>query len=116
MARRGERMSPAMQDAVAAKFRALGEPSRLALLQLLLDGERSVGELVEASGLSQANVSKHLATLTGAGFLLRRKAGTTVLYAVGDTVVGELCDLMCRRVAAQARESAKAIEGPGRKG
>lgn len=116
MVKRGEPMSAAMQEAVAAKFRALGEPARLALLQILMAGERSVGELVDASGFSQANVSKHLTTLAQAGFLARRKSGTTVLYAIGDRVVNELCELMCRRVEAQAHASMRAITGRPRRG
>ncbi len=103
MPKKVERMSEAMQEAVAAKFRALGEPARLALLQILMGGERSVGELVDATGFSQANVSKHLGTLTSAGFLTRRKSGTAVIYAIGDAVVNELCDLMCKRVVDEAR-------------
>ena len=109
-------MNAAMLDAVAGQFRALSEPARLSLLQRLLEGERSVGELVEASGLSQANVSKHLTTLTIAGFLVRRKDGTSVIYALADEVVPQLCDLMCKRVAAKARDGARALDSRTRAG
>jgi len=91
-------MSPRMLDAVALQFRALSEPARLALLQLLRRGEASVNALTAASGFSQANTSKHLSMLHAAGFLNRRKQGTTVLYAIADPVVHELCNLMCARV------------------
>jgi len=103
-------MTEAMLEAVALRFRALAEPARLRILQQLLDGERSVNELTEASGLSQANTSKHLATLHAAGLVARRKEGVTVYHAIADPVVHELCDLVCARIASQARASARAID------
>jgi DNA-binding transcriptional ArsR family regulator len=102
-------MSDALIDAVAFRFRALAEPARLRILRQLLAGERSVNELTEATGLSQANTSKHLATLTASGFLTRRKEGTTVYHAIADPVVHDLCDLMCTRISAQARAGARAV-------
>jgi ArsR family transcriptional regulator len=104
-------MSDVLVDAVALRFRALAEPARLRILQHLLAGERSVNELTEASGLSQANTSKHLATLHAAGFVARRKEGTTVYHAIADPVVHELCELMCARITAQARAGARAVSG-----
>lgn len=102
-------MSEALLEAVALRFRALAEPARLRILQQLLSGERSVNELTEATGFSQANTSKHLATLCAAGFLERRKEGATVYHAIADPVVHELCDLMCARIASQARAGARAV-------
>jgi len=102
-------MSDALIEAVASRFRALAEPARLRILQHLLSGERSVNDLTEATELSQANTSKHLATLHAAGFLERRKEGTAVYYAIADPVVHKLCDLMCARIAAQARAGARAV-------
>ena len=58
---------------MAAKFRALGEVSRLKLIIAAGNGEKNVTELIAAAGLSQANVSKHLKILTDGGFLVRRK-------------------------------------------
>jgi DNA-binding transcriptional ArsR family regulator len=92
-------MSPQTLEAVAAQFRALAEPTRLALLQELQSGELSVNELTAAAGFSQANTSKHLAVLYAADFLRRRKQGTTVLYSIADPMVHELCKLMCARVS-----------------
>jgi DNA-binding transcriptional ArsR family regulator len=102
-------MSEALIEAVANRFRALGEPARLRILQQLLSGERSVNDLTEATGLSQTNTSKHLATLHAAGFLERRKTGTSVYYAIADPVVHQLCALMCARITAQARAGARAV-------
>lgn len=104
-------MTPSMLAAVAAQFRVLAEPARLTLLQSLLAGEKNVGELVRATEMSQANTSKHLAVLAEAGFLARRKEGTTVYYSVSDEAVFQLCDLMCSRVARQAAADAAALRG-----
>lgn len=101
-----------MLERVAEQFRALGEPSRLRLMNLLFDGERSVGELVEESGLSLANVSKHLGLLHQVGWVKRRKDGVSVIYALADERTFGLCELMCSRV----RELAAAIDlGPAPK-
>lgn len=94
-------------DVIAARFRLLGEPLRLKLLAALSDGERSVGALVELTGANQPNVSKHLAALSQGGLVSRRKAGTTIYYALADASVLTLCDAVCggiqERYAAQAR-------------
>jgi DNA-binding transcriptional ArsR family regulator len=91
-------MTPPMLERVAQQFRALGEPSRLQLMNLLFDGERTVGELVTASGLSLANVSKHLGILHQIGWVTRRKDGLNVVYALADERTFGLCELMCDRV------------------
>ena len=63
---------------VAERFRALAEPARLEILAALRTGERTVSELVDVTGLGQANVSKHLAVLRQNGFVVRRKDGLFV--------------------------------------
>ena len=68
----------------AKLFRGLADPSRLAILEALRDGEKTVGELVEATGLSQPNASGHLACLRECGLVLGRQAGRYVYYAVAD--------------------------------
>ena len=91
-------MSPALLGEVAERFKALGEPARLQLLQALRSGERSVTELVELTSLGQANVSKHLQQLVSCGYLSRRKEGTFVYYAIASDDVFKLCDVMCGRI------------------
>ena len=88
--------------AIAEQFRALAEPSRLRLVNALRSGERSVTQLIDATGLSQPNVSKHLRLLLQAGFVRRRKSGVTIYYRLADNDVSRLCDLMCDRLAADA--------------
>ncbi len=94
-------MTPELLCLVADRFKALAEPARLQLLTRLQDGERSVNELVEETGLGQANVSKHLQVLHATGYVKRRKEGLYVYYSLADRSVLRLCDIMCGRIEAQ---------------
>lgn len=86
-------------DAVARRFEVLGEPARLTLLNALQSsGEQAVGDLVEATGLRQSNVSKHLRTMADEGLLARRREGVHVYYALDDPTLGALCMLVSRRL------------------
>lgn len=96
---RAGRLPPALLDQLAERFKALAEPNRLAMLSTLHAGELSVGELVEETGLGQANVSKHMDVLRRYGFVARRKEGLNVFYRLADKDVFRICDIMCGRVA-----------------
>lgn len=103
-------LTPATIDLVAERFRTLGEPTRLRLLDQLRRGqERSVNELVEVTGSGQANVSKHLQILQTAGFVSRRKEGTTVYYQLADPTVFQLCDLVCGRAEEALEEKRRSL-------
>ena len=80
---------------VARRFAVLAEPMRLRLIQALFAGEKNVGELVEVTGGTQANVSRHLQTLTTAHILSRRKEGLQVFYKIADPTIPKLCELVC---------------------
>ncbi len=95
-----DRLPAALLDQLADRFKALAEPNRLAILSLLYAGELSVGELVDGTGLGQANVSKHLDVLRRYGFVDRRKDGLNVFYWLADKDVFRICDIMCGRPAA----------------
>lgn len=84
---------------VGERFRALGDPARLRILDGLRRNESTVGELVKKTGLSQANVSKHLQLLHRLGFVVRSKQGLFVYYRLADADVFRLCDVMCGRIA-----------------
>ena len=94
---------------IAGRFRALGEPARLAILQALRDAERTVTEIVEETGLTQANVSRHLQQLLAGGFVRRRRAGLYAYYALADNDVLALCDIMCGRVVTEVDRQRKAV-------
>ena len=94
--------SPEALALVAERFRVLAEPARLQLLSALRGGEKTVTELLEETGLRQANVSKQLLMLHGAGFVGRRKEGLRVYYRIADPVVFQLCDIMCRGLKSDA--------------
>ncbi|WP_376794121.1 ArsR/SmtB family transcription factor [Thermogemmatispora sp.] len=97
-------------ELIAARFRLLGEPLRLKLLGALTGGERSVGELVALTGASQPNVSKHLAALMQGGLVRRRKAGTSIYYALADPSVLTLCDIVCAGVQERFASLAQALQ------
>lgn len=80
---------------VAHRFAVLAEPMRLRLIQALFEGEKNVTELVEITGGTQANVSRHLQTLIAAHVLTRRKEGLQVFYKIGDPTIPKLCELVC---------------------
>ena len=101
-------------ELIARRFRVLGEPVRIKLLDRLRDGEASVNELVDALGTSQQNVSKHLALLAEAGILGRRKAGTHVYYRIVDVGVFGLCEEVCGSLEQQLRTLNELVAGAGR--
>jgi DNA-binding transcriptional ArsR family regulator len=91
-------------ELIAQRFRVLGEPMRIKLLDRLRDGEASVAELQEAVGASQQNVSKHLGVLLNAGIVSRRKEGTSARYAIADDDVFTLCEHVCGGLRRQLSE------------
>ena len=96
-------------ELIAARFRVLGEVSRLKLIHALDDGERSVNDLTMAAGLTQANASRHLHTLTEAGILKRRKQGLHVLYSIADPGIFNLCEHVCGSLQKRIEAHAKAF-------
>ncbi len=77
---------------------------RIKLLDRLRDGEATVGELQEATGASQQNVSKHLGVLLNAGMVSRTKHGNRACYAIADETVFQLCELVCGGLRRQLAE------------
>jgi len=91
-------------DLIARRFRVLGEPTRIRLLDLLREHDATVTELHEALGASQQNVSKHLGVLLQAGIVKRTKQGTSARYAIADDGVFALCDHVCGGLRRQLAE------------
>jgi DNA-binding transcriptional ArsR family regulator len=104
------KLTPELMDIVAERFRVLGEPMRLRILDALRHKERTVSDLVDTTGATQANVSKHLTLLFRLGFVSRRKEGTHVYYRVEDPDVFELCDLVCGGARERVRKEAQALK------
>jgi DNA-binding transcriptional ArsR family regulator len=91
-------------ELVAYRFRVIGEPMRIRLLEQLRHGPATVGQLAHTLGATQQNVSKHLSVLHRAGILTRHKQGTSVRYTIADSSVFELCELVCGRLRQQITE------------
>lgn len=88
-------LSDAVLTMIAERFKVLAEPMRLRILHALWDDERPVGDIIDAVGGLQANVSKHLGVLQQAGFVSRRKEGLRVFYRIADPTVFEICEVVC---------------------
>ncbi|MBD2354954.1 helix-turn-helix transcriptional regulator [Tolypothrix sp. FACHB-123] len=103
---------PAVIMAIADYFKVLSEISRLQILMCLKSGPMNVMDIAEATGLGQANLSKHLKVLTQAGLVSRQTKGTSAFYTITDPMIFELCDLACDRISQhmlQQTESLKAL-------
>ncbi|WP_221798584.1 ArsR/SmtB family transcription factor [Oceanobacter mangrovi] len=90
-----ENLSDEMLELIAQRFRLLSDPMRLKILHHLQAGEKSVTQLVEATGASQPNVSKHLSTLKTQGMVKRRQEGNMAYFSIGTPFVFDLCSTVC---------------------
>lgn len=106
-----KRMGPELLDLVADRFKALSDRARLSLLQELKTGPRTVNELVELTGMGQANVSRHLSTLFSNGLVARERDGVYVRYELADKDVLKLCELVCGRLETEVQERRKIVGG-----
>jgi DNA-binding transcriptional ArsR family regulator len=94
----------------AALFRALGHPARVRILELLRDGEHSVGALQEALGLDSGGTSQHLAALRRVGVVESRREGTSVFYRAADPQVFALLDVGKLLIARSLQEQRELLE------
>lgn len=85
----------ALVDLIAQRFRVLGEPTRIRLLDALRDGSATVAELQVSTGASQQNVSKHLGMLLDSGLVRRAKSGNRSYYSIADENLFDLCEQVC---------------------
>ena len=88
-------LTPAALLQIAHRLKAMADPKRLHILQLLAGGELCVGEMVARLDCTQANVSKHLGVLRAAGLVQPRREGMNVYYTIVEPVALEVCHLMC---------------------
>ena len=93
------------QLTIEAKFfKGLGDKSRLAILENVLDEEKTVADIVKLTGLSQPNVSAHLACLLECGLVKRERDGQWVLYSVTSDKVSEIINLMRSIVTSHSQQ------------
>ena len=103
-------LSPAALGLMANFFKVLSEVSRLQIVCSLKTGAKNVSEIVEETGLGQANVSKHLNMLTKAGIVAREQKGICVYYQIANPFLFELCDLVCDALSAQFQQQNQQLE------
>lgn len=101
-------------ELISARLRVIAEPMRIRLLDELRTGEATVQALVDATGSSQQNVSKHLGVLLRAGIVGRRKDGLFVLYRIVDEGVFDLCEQVCGSVRRQLTDLDRILDSAGR--
>lgn len=102
-------LSERARELIAGRFRALGEPMRLKILEALFRSPASVGEILAATGGTQANVSKHLSVLHSGGLVRRQRHGLKTVYSIADPTLERICAIVCDAVTRDARDEARAV-------
>ncbi|MFQ4135072.1 ArsR/SmtB family transcription factor [Nodosilinea sp. PGN35] len=103
------RLAPETLQLVADFFKVLSESSRLQIVCALKTGQKNVTEIIAATGLGQANVSKHLKILAQAGIVKRQQQGVCVYYQIANDFVFELCELVCNSLSVQIQQQSEKI-------
>ncbi len=97
-------MPDTLRQFKASIFQALGHPTRIAIVEVLRDGELAAGAIIERLGLEQANASQHLAVLRAKQIVNSRKEGNQVFYSVRDPILNEVLDVMRRYFQSHVNE------------
>jgi DNA-binding transcriptional ArsR family regulator len=103
-------LSPTVLAMIADFFKVLSEASRLQIVCTLKGGSKNVSQIIEITGLGQANVSKHLKLLTQAGIVNRSQQGVNVVYEIANPLVFPLCDLVCNSIMTQLQQQNQHLE------
>jgi DNA-binding transcriptional ArsR family regulator len=106
-------LSPAALGLMAGFFKVLSEASRLQIVCALKTGPQNVTEIIETTGLGQANVSKHLKMLAQAGIVSRQAQGVCAYYKISNPFIFELCELVCDALSIQIEHQNEQIEELG---
>jgi DNA-binding transcriptional ArsR family regulator len=101
----------ALVELIAQRFRVIGEPMRIRVLDALRDGPLTINELAERLGASQQNVSKHVGVLAQAGIVAREKDGNRVRCSIADDTIFELCELVCGGLRSRVAELDQLLAG-----
>ncbi|KOP23013.1 transcriptional regulator [Hapalosiphon sp. MRB220] len=102
--------SPATLGPIADYFKVLSEISRLQVLCCLRSGSKNVTEIMEATGLGQANVSKHVKILAQAGIVKRQPQGVNVYYEIVDPLIFDICELVCDRLSIRLEQQSQQLK------
>jgi ArsR family transcriptional regulator, virulence genes transcriptional regulator len=105
-------MDPRVFEMQANICKVFSHPKRLEILCLLKDGERSFGELQDATALSKANLSQHLSILKDRGVVLARRDGQTMHFSVANPKITSACQLMHEVLCEQAAQRQEIASGP----
>jgi DNA-binding transcriptional ArsR family regulator len=95
----------------ASVCKGFADPKRLVLINALRDGERSVSDLCETTGITQSNASQHLSILKSKGLVANRREGQRVFYSVTSPKINEALDLLREVMADQLQLPAGAVRG-----
>jgi DNA-binding transcriptional ArsR family regulator len=94
---------------IASRLKAMGNASRLKILHALEPGERSVTEILEVVGGTQANISKHLQVLRSADLVESRRDGMNTMYRIRSSYIFGVCETVCDSILHQANYEAKKL-------
>ena len=103
-------MPEQLVELVAQRFRAMGEPMRVRILDALRDGPATAQDLTARLGTSPQNISKHLGVLRSAGLVRRERDGAAVLHAIADPTVLTICEEVCGSLTREVRELGRMLE------
>ncbi|MBD2244383.1 metalloregulator ArsR/SmtB family transcription factor [Nostoc sp. FACHB-888] len=103
-------LPPSALTQVADYFKVLSELSRLQVLCSLQSGPKNVTEIIEDTGLGQANVSKHLKILTQVGIISRTPQGVSVYYEIIEPLIFDLCELVSDRLFIRLEEQSQQLK------
>jgi DNA-binding transcriptional ArsR family regulator len=106
-------MGDALRQFKSEIFQALANPTRIAIVELLRDGEMSAGKLIERLGIEQANASQHLSILRQKMIVVNRKVGNQVFYSIRDPALIEVLDILRRYFYSQLSKTVGMLEEAG---
>ena len=109
-------MSDALRQFKSQIFQALANPTRIALVEALREGEMSAGKLIEKLGIEQANASQHLAILRARMIVVNRKVGNQVFYSIRDRALIEVLDILRGYFYSQLSNTVNMLEEVGQAG
>lgn len=104
------KISDEMMNVMAQRFKAMSEPLRLKILQLLKEGERSVGEIAEVLELKHGTASANLNAMAKAGLVSTRREGVKIYYHITNEMVLQICDVACACIREEIDEMVKMRE------